>query len=201
MGVEMVKVTMELCMTRVGMVKAMMMGKAENAAGNNGAQSGTVSERNPIEEDTACDRINESVAHGDDSELLVSNQEVQSVECREDEEDSEDNEDDEDLSELKYNRAKPTLITLTASEEGFTYLRLQDVGLEATLGAGSSTKKSIVQCVVGDKKPIYLCCLLPERPETCSLNLDFEEDEEVKFSVIGPNSIHLSVRIEEIHDD
>ncbi|KAK3040103.1 hypothetical protein RJ639_027829, partial [Escallonia herrerae] len=63
---------------------------------------------------------------------------------------------------------------------------------QATLGAGSSTKKSIVQCVVGDKKPIYLCSLLPERQETCPLNLDFEEDDEVRFSVIGPNSIHLS---------
>ncbi|KAK2971744.1 hypothetical protein RJ640_022883, partial [Escallonia rubra] len=63
---------------------------------------------------------------------------------------------------------------------------------QATLGAGSYTKKSIVQCVVGDKKPIYLCSLLPEKQETCPLNLDFEEDDEVRFSVIGPNSIHLS---------
>ncbi|KAK2971743.1 hypothetical protein RJ640_022882 [Escallonia rubra] len=85
-------------------------GKAENAVGNNGAQSGTVSERNPIEEDTACDRINESEAHGDDSELLVvidkSNQEVESVECPDDEEDSEDNEDDEDLSVLNADRKR-----------------------------------------------------------------------------------------------
>lgn len=63
---------------------------------------------------------------------------------------------------------------------------------QATLGFGSSNKKSIVECKVGDKKPIYLCSLLPERLETCALNLEFEEDEEVTFSIIGPQSVHLS---------
>ncbi|KAK6135270.1 hypothetical protein DH2020_030991 [Rehmannia glutinosa] len=67
---------------------------------------------------------------------------------------------------------------------------------QATLGTGSSTKKSIVQCKVGDKKPIYVCSLLPERLETCALNLEFEEDDEVTFSIIGPH-----MRIEEIVDD
>ncbi|XP_027161376.1 peptidyl-prolyl cis-trans isomerase FKBP53-like isoform X1 [Coffea eugenioides] len=63
---------------------------------------------------------------------------------------------------------------------------------QATLGSGKSSKKTIVQCNVGDKKPIYLCSLLPEKLENCALNLEFEEDEEVTFSVIGPHSIHLS---------
>ncbi|CAI9767623.1 unnamed protein product [Fraxinus pennsylvanica] len=64
---------------------------------------------------------------------------------------------------------------------------------QATLGSGSSTKKSKVQCNVGDKSPIYLCSLLPEILETCTLNLEFEEEEdEVTFSVIGPHSVHLS---------
>lgn len=63
---------------------------------------------------------------------------------------------------------------------------------QATLGTGSSTKKSIVQCNVGDKKPIYLCSLLPEKIETCQLNLEFEEEDEVTFSVVGPHSVHLS---------
>ncbi|KAL7001641.1 peptidylprolyl isomerase [Sarracenia purpurea var. burkii] len=62
----------------------------------------------------------------------------------------------------------------------------------ATLGSGSSTKKSILQCNVGDKRPIYLCSLLPDRIETCPLNLEFEEEDEVIFSVVGPHSIHLS---------
>ena len=64
--------------------------------------------------------------------------------------------------------------------------------IQATLGSGKSSKKTIVQCNVGDKKPIYLCSLLPEKLENCALNLEFEEDEEVTFSVIGPHSIHLS---------
>ena len=45
---------------------------------------------------------------------------------------------------------------------------------------------------MGDKKPIYLCSLLPDKLETCPLNLEFEEDEEVTFSIIGPQSVHLS---------
>ncbi|KAL6536588.1 hypothetical protein OROGR_013160 [Orobanche gracilis] len=63
---------------------------------------------------------------------------------------------------------------------------------QATLGNGSSKKKCILQCTVGDKKPIYLCSFLPERLETCALNLEFEEDDEVTFSIIGSHSVHLS---------
>lgn len=66
---------------------------------------------------------------------------------------------------------------------------------QATLGTYSSkmtTKRIIVQCNVGEKMPIYLCSLLPEKNETCPLNLEFEEDNEVTFSVIGPHSVHLS---------
>ncbi|KAL8552592.1 hypothetical protein ACS0TY_001326 [Phlomoides rotata] len=65
---------------------------------------------------------------------------------------------------------------------------------QATLGTVSSTEtgKSIVQCNVGDKKSINLCSLFPERLENCALNLEFEEDDEVTFSIVGPNSVHLS---------
>lgn len=63
---------------------------------------------------------------------------------------------------------------------------------QATLGSGSTNEKCIVQCKVGDKEPIYLCSLLPEKLETCPLNLQFEEDEDVTFSVIGSHSVHLS---------
>ncbi|KAM3320130.1 peptidyl-prolyl cis-trans isomerase FKBP53 [Capsicum chacoense] len=63
---------------------------------------------------------------------------------------------------------------------------------QATLGSGSANKKSIVQCKVGDKEPIYLCSLLPKRLETCPLNLEFEEDEDVTFLVIGSHNVHLS---------
>lgn len=64
--------------------------------------------------------------------------------------------------------------------------------IQATLGDYSSTKRIVLQCNVGDKSPIYLCSLLPVKNETCSLNIEFEEEDEVTLSVIGPHSVHLS---------
>lgn len=65
---------------------------------------------------------------------------------------------------------------------------------QATLGVGvgPSTEKSILQCSSGRKNPVFLCSLLPNKVETCPLNLKFDEDDLVKFSVIGSRSIHLS---------
>ncbi|MQL83957.1 hypothetical protein Taro_016458 [Colocasia esculenta] len=63
---------------------------------------------------------------------------------------------------------------------------------QATLGNGTATKRSVVQCSVGNKKPVLLCSLLPDRAESCSLDLRFEKDDEVVFSVVGPRSIHLT---------
>ncbi|KAH9322265.1 hypothetical protein KI387_016904, partial [Taxus chinensis] len=62
---------------------------------------------------------------------------------------------------------------------------------QATLGLGSSGQKSVVQCNVGDRPGVLLCSLLSGKTETCSLNLQFEE-EEVIFSVLGPTSVHLT---------
>ncbi|CAH9094324.1 unnamed protein product [Cuscuta epithymum] len=63
---------------------------------------------------------------------------------------------------------------------------------QATLGIGSANTKSLVQCNVGNKAPLFLCALLPERTESCHLDLEFEEAENVVFSVLGPRSIHLT---------
>ncbi|KAJ0105362.1 hypothetical protein Patl1_19235 [Pistacia atlantica] len=63
---------------------------------------------------------------------------------------------------------------------------------QATLGTGNATKKSVVQCNVGNKSPVFLCSLFPEKAESCQLNLEFEEANEVVFSVIGPRSVHLT---------
>lgn len=63
---------------------------------------------------------------------------------------------------------------------------------QATLGPGSSKERSIVQCSVGNKSPIFLCSLIPNKIESCPLDLEFEEDDSIAFSVIGPQSIHLS---------
>ncbi|KAM0964167.1 hypothetical protein ACFX15_022545 [Malus domestica] len=62
----------------------------------------------------------------------------------------------------------------------------------ATLGNGTATKKSTLQCNVGNKSPVYLCSLFPEKAESLQINVEFEECEEVIFSVLGPRSVHLS---------
>ncbi|XVE64108.1 hypothetical protein DITRI_Ditri07aG0075200 [Diplodiscus trichospermus] len=64
---------------------------------------------------------------------------------------------------------------------------------QATLGLGSATERVVLQCSVGHRSPIILCSLLPNQNETCSLDLKFDEsDDLVAFSVIGTRSIHLS---------
>lgn len=60
------------------------------------------------------------------------------------------------------------------------------------MGLGKATTKSVLQCNVGNKSPVFLCSLYPEKTESLQLNLEFEEVDEVIFSVIGPRSIHLS---------
>ncbi|XP_012463367.1 peptidyl-prolyl cis-trans isomerase FKBP43 isoform X2 [Gossypium raimondii] len=67
---------------------------------------------------------------------------------------------------------------------------------QATLGMGDGIKKSIVQCNVGNKMPVFLCCLFPDKAECCQLNLEFEESDEVVFSVIGPRTVHLTANEE-----
>ncbi|CAN6472556.1 unnamed protein product [Victoria cruziana] len=62
----------------------------------------------------------------------------------------------------------------------------------ATLGEGSLSTKSVLQCNIGDSAPVLLCSLLPEKSETVPLNLHFGEEEDVVLSVLGPRSIHLS---------
>ncbi|KAM1069937.1 hypothetical protein ACFX13_001843 [Malus domestica] len=73
---------------------------------------------------------------------------------------------------------------------------------QATLGLGESKGRSIVQCSIGDKSPIFLCSLLPNKNESVPLDLDFEPiDGLVTFSVIGKQSIHLSGYLVEEGED
>lgn len=53
-------------------------------------------------------------------------------------------------------------------------------------------KKVLVQCNVGNKYPVFLCALLPDKTESCHLDLEFEEQDDVVFSVIGPRSVYLT---------
>ncbi|KAI9384926.1 hypothetical protein POPTR_012G129200v4 [Populus trichocarpa] len=71
---------------------------------------------------------------------------------------------------------------------------------QATLGLGSSKERSILQCSVGHRSPIFVCSLLPGKAESCSLNLEFT-DELVAFSVIGPQSIHLCGYFDSVEGD
>ncbi|XP_010532259.1 PREDICTED: peptidyl-prolyl cis-trans isomerase FKBP53 [Tarenaya hassleriana] len=73
---------------------------------------------------------------------------------------------------------------------------------QATLGLGSGETKTVLQCSIGDKSPIYLCSLLPSTIECCPLSLVFDDNDElVEFSVIGEKSIHLSGYFEEYELD
>ncbi|KAJ4902630.1 Peptidyl-prolyl cis-trans isomerase FKBP43 [Raphanus sativus] len=64
---------------------------------------------------------------------------------------------------------------------------------QATLGLTSTgTNRSILQCNVGNKSPLFLCVLFPEKVDSCQLNIEFQESEDVIFSVIGPRSVHLT---------
>jgi len=64
--------------------------------------------------------------------------------------------------------------------------------MQATLGNGKTDSKCTVQCNVGNTTPILLCNLISNVLETCHLELEFEEVEEVIFSVLGQRSVHLS---------
>eukprot|EP00252_Welwitschia_mirabilis_P019625 TRINITY_DN4596_c0_g1_i1.p1 TRINITY_DN4596_c0_g1~~TRINITY_DN4596_c0_g1_i1.p1 ORF type:complete len:457 (+),score=162.18 TRINITY_DN4596_c0_g1_i1:1-1371(+) len=68
---------------------------------------------------------------------------------------------------------------------------------QATLGLGSSKQKDesspvVVQCNVGDRPGVLICCLSPKTNASCNLNLMFDEDEDVLFSVLGQTSVHLA---------
>ncbi|XP_051147605.1 peptidyl-prolyl cis-trans isomerase FKBP53-like [Andrographis paniculata] len=65
---------------------------------------------------------------------------------------------------------------------------------QATLGngIGDAMKKTVVQCNVGKRAPVLLCALLPDKTESCHLDLEFEEADDVIFSVIGPRSVYLT---------
>ncbi|GFP90651.1 peptidyl-prolyl cis-trans isomerase fkbp43 [Phtheirospermum japonicum] len=44
---------------------------------------------------------------------------------------------------------------------------------------------------VGKRSLVLLCALLPNKTESCHLDLEFEEPDDVVFSVIGPRSVYL----------
>ncbi|KAI3940917.1 hypothetical protein MKW92_007435 [Papaver armeniacum] len=65
---------------------------------------------------------------------------------------------------------------------------------KATLGVGLAEGRSVVQCKIGDKSPILLCSLRPYNNETCSVDIEFKEEEKVIFEAIGPTTTSASRR-------
>ncbi|KAL3749432.1 hypothetical protein ACJRO7_010530 [Eucalyptus globulus] len=63
---------------------------------------------------------------------------------------------------------------------------------QGTLGTGVATTKSTVQCNVGNATPVFICSLLPGKEESAQINLEFEEAQQVIFSVLGVRSVHLT---------
>ncbi|KAL6494067.1 hypothetical protein OROGR_031976 [Orobanche gracilis] len=63
---------------------------------------------------------------------------------------------------------------------------------QATLGIGEAAKRTTVQCNVANRSPVFLCALLPNKTESCHLDLEFEEADDVVFSVLGPRSVYLT---------
>ncbi|KAI8009004.1 Peptidyl-prolyl cis-trans isomerase FKBP43 [Camellia lanceoleosa] len=63
---------------------------------------------------------------------------------------------------------------------------------QATLGLGSYTSKSILIGGALGEREVFLCSLVAENKCSCKLNLELNSDDEVTFSVLGPQSIHLS---------
>uniref|UniRef100_A0A804Q7Y6 peptidylprolyl isomerase n=1 Tax=Zea mays TaxID=4577 RepID=A0A804Q7Y6_MAIZE len=78
----------------------------------------------------------------------------------------------------------------------YTHIHHADHGrlriCQATLGNCDAAARTVLQCNVGNKIPIKLCSLNPKLAETCHLEVEFEEVDDVIFSVIGHSSIHLS---------
>ncbi|XP_062225758.1 peptidyl-prolyl cis-trans isomerase FKBP53-like [Phragmites australis] len=92
---------------------------------------------------------------------------------------------------VEVNPGKP--YTLTHSDS-HGRLRLTQATLGNEIGKGekgAGGKKCVLQCCAENKDPVFLCVLVPEKSETCHLELEFEE-EHVTFSVIGPRSVHLA---------
>ncbi|KMZ63066.1 Peptidyl-prolyl cis-trans isomerase [Zostera marina] len=81
-------------------------------------------------------------------------------------------------------------------ESSYTHVRDSDRGklriTQAILGNGTGSKRTVVMCNVGGRGAVILCSLVPDKSESCSLDLEFNEESEVIFSVDGTGVVHLS---------
>ena len=56
----------------------------------------------------------------------------------------------------------------------------------------NTAERTMVQCIIGNNAPIIVCSLDPGLVEMCHLELEYQENHEVHFSVLGANFVHLS---------
>uniref|UniRef100_M8BXH5 peptidylprolyl isomerase n=1 Tax=Aegilops tauschii TaxID=37682 RepID=M8BXH5_AEGTA len=56
----------------------------------------------------------------------------------------------------------------------------------------STAERTMVQCIVGNSAPIIICSLNPGLVEMCHLELEYQENDEVHFSVLGIHHIYSS---------
>ncbi|XP_062194520.1 peptidyl-prolyl cis-trans isomerase FKBP53-like [Phragmites australis] len=63
---------------------------------------------------------------------------------------------------------------------------------QATLGNYDYVGWSMLECNVGDMRPVRLCAMNSTSALMCHLDLEYEEKENVVISVLGNSSIHLS---------
>ncbi|KAL8158706.1 hypothetical protein V2J09_000243 [Rumex salicifolius] len=96
------------------------------------------------------------------------------------------------LTQVDFQKKNICLLLFDIYASMFYHFSSKFDALFATFGFGISNKRSFVQCNVGNKSPVLLCCLLPEKSECCHLELEFDEEDKVVFSVIGPRSVHLT---------
>ncbi|KAM7473176.1 hypothetical protein LguiB_020419 [Lonicera macranthoides] len=73
-------------------------------------------------------------------------------------------------------------------------LRSSKLSCQATLAdrSGLWTSRSVVRCAVGSKPPVFICSLSIGEVASCKLDLEFEEKDDVVFSVKGPRGVHLA---------
>ncbi|GJX80248.1 peptidyl-prolyl cis-trans isomerase FKBP43 [Tanacetum coccineum] len=83
---------------------------------------------------------------------------------------------------------KPSKPYTHSAKDGTGRLRIS----QATLAIGKATLKTLVQCNVGEKRPVLLCVLMPNKTESLQLDLEFDEAEDVTFSCIGPRGVYLT---------
>ncbi|CAN1137058.1 Peptidyl-prolyl cis-trans isomerase FKBP43 [Linum perenne] len=94
--------------------------------------------------------------------------------------------------------AEVALGELLTHHSGGPSLRLTQAILGKIID-GSSGKCS-VECTVGCKAPVNLCILILGVCETCPINVDFDECDDVVFSVVGIASVHLIGNLKHIDD-